>query len=201
MTATTTGRARQRLRTRKDLLRAAARLMQEGRVPTLDEVAEQAMVSRATAYRYFSSADDLLREAALDIAVPDAEAVFAGAPDDDPVARVERVDRAFEAMIAENEVPLRLMLARSLERRAAEPGGAPARQNRRLPLIEAALEPASDGIDPALRERLARALSFFIGSEGFIAARDVLGLDEEEARTVRDWAIGALIAAATKSGE
>ena len=34
------GRPNQKSRTRKDLLRAAARLMQDGRTPTLEEVAE-----------------------------------------------------------------------------------------------------------------------------------------------------------------
>src|SRR5690606_29510510 len=58
-------RANQKLRTRKDLLEAAARLMREGRTPTFDEIAEAAMVSRATAYRYFPGLDALLVEAGL----------------------------------------------------------------------------------------------------------------------------------------
>ncbi|HYN45985.1 MAG TPA: TetR family transcriptional regulator, partial [Allosphingosinicella sp.] len=47
------GRPNQKSRTRKDLLRAAAQLMKVGRSPTLEEVAQEAEVSRATAYRYF----------------------------------------------------------------------------------------------------------------------------------------------------
>src|SRR5690606_29203736 len=62
-------RANQRLRTRKDLLRAAARLLAAGRTPTLEEVAAEALVSRATAYRYFPGIEALLLEAALDVAI------------------------------------------------------------------------------------------------------------------------------------
>src|SRR6185295_18078470 len=40
------GRPNQKSRTRKDLLRAAARLMKEGRNPSLEEIAEEALVSR-----------------------------------------------------------------------------------------------------------------------------------------------------------
>ena len=65
-----TGRANQLRRTRKDLLQAAARLMREGRHPSLDEVAEAAMVSRATAYRHFPDVSALLVEATLDIDTP-----------------------------------------------------------------------------------------------------------------------------------
>ena len=43
---------------------AAARLMKQGRKPSLEEVAEEALVSRATAYRYFPSVEALLVEAA-----------------------------------------------------------------------------------------------------------------------------------------
>ncbi|RYF89895.1 MAG: TetR/AcrR family transcriptional regulator, partial [Caulobacteraceae bacterium] len=49
------GRSNQRRRTRKDLLEAAARLMKRGAKPSLEEIAEEAMVSRATAYRYFTN--------------------------------------------------------------------------------------------------------------------------------------------------
>src|ERR687894_3223624 len=77
-------RGNQRFRTRKDLLAAAARLMKNGRKPSLEEVAEAALVSRATAYRYFPSIEALLVEASLDLAVPDGEAVFAREPSGGP---------------------------------------------------------------------------------------------------------------------
>ncbi len=64
-------RENQRRRTRKDLLRAAAELLREGARPTLAEVAERAMLSRATAYRYFSSIEALLAEAPIDGVAPD----------------------------------------------------------------------------------------------------------------------------------
>ena len=49
-------------------------------------------MSRATAYRYFPSVDALLREAALDVAVPRTAELFADGAPQDPVARLERVD-------------------------------------------------------------------------------------------------------------
>ena len=99
----TVGRPNQRSRTRKDLLRAAARLMKAGRNPTLEEVAEEALVSRATAYRYFPGVDALLVEAALDVAMPTGEELFAGDVSTDPVERLNRADRAVDAMIRANE--------------------------------------------------------------------------------------------------
>jgi len=63
-TAARAERPNQKRRTRKDLLLAAARLLQQGKRPSLEEVAEAALVSRATAYRYFPGVEPLLVEAA-----------------------------------------------------------------------------------------------------------------------------------------
>ena len=155
------GRPNQRRRTRKDLLQAAARLIKQGRTPTLDEVAAEALVSRATAYRYFPSIEALLIEAPLDGAVPDAEDLFRDASPDDPVARLERVDTVLEEVVRANEAPLRMMLAQSMHRaiRGDAANDLPARQNRRTPLIEAALAPVRGQFKPAALKNLSRTLA------------------------------------------
>jgi AcrR family transcriptional regulator len=196
-----TGRPNQKLRTRKHLLQAAARLLKLGRKPNLDEIAEEALVSRATAYRYFPSIEALHREASLDVAAPDADGLFRGGSADDPVARLERVDTALHDMILANEAPLRMMLAHALERRVRDErdGAIPARQNRRTPLIEAALAPARREFKPAVLKTLSKALALIIGTEAMVVCKDVLQLDDAEARKVKRWAIRALVEAAKKS--
>lgn len=192
-----TGRWRQRRRTRKDLLEAAARLMKQGR-PTIEAVADAAHVSRATAYRYFPTVEALLTEASLDLAMPDPEAVLGGQAGGDAVSRLERIDDALQAMMAENEVPLRLMLANALEQRARDghAGGLPVRQDRRTPLIAAALEPLRDQLPPEDLDDLVAALALVIGTEAMIVFRDVLQMDDARAQRVRRWAIRTLVTAA-----
>jgi AcrR family transcriptional regulator len=190
------GRPNQRRRTRKDLLEAAARLMREGKSPTLDEVAEEALVSRATAYRYFAGVEALLLEASLDMAFPAAATLFADGGTD-VARRVEAAEAAVAEMVRANEPALRTMLANTLQARARDNGeDVPARQNRRSQLIEAALEPGA--LAPAARDRLARALAFFIGTEAMLVAKDVLQLGEAEAAAVKRWAMRALIEAALR---
>ena len=190
------GRPNQRRRTRKDLLEAAARLMRRGKSPTLDEVAEEALVSRATAYRYFPGVEALLLEASLDVAFPDGAALFADGPAD-VAGRVETAEAAVSEMVRANEPALRTMLANALQARPkAEADDPPARQNRRSQLIEAALEPGD--FAPAARDRLAKALAFFIGTEAMLVGKDVLQLDEAESAAVKSWAMRALVAAALR---
>ncbi|TCK36232.1 TetR family transcriptional regulator [Paraburkholderia sp. BL8N3] len=200
--AETAGRRNQKQRTRKDLLQAASRLMKEGRKPSLEEIAGEAMVSRATAYRHFPNMDALLLEASLDVATPDAAKVFGTRASGDPVARLTRVDAALHDMILANEAPLRMMLAHSLERvaKGGPDNDVPPRQNRRTPLIEAALEPAQDQFKPAALETLTQALALVIGTEAMVVFKDVLQLDDVRARKVKRWAIRALVEAAKREG-
>lgn len=200
MVADDAGRPNQRTRTRKDLLRAASRLMKHGRPPTLEEVAEEALVSRATAYRYFPSVEALLIEAPLEGAVPDPDDLFRDASSDDPVERLDRVDAALADMISANEPSLRLMLASSLQRsvNGKPTSGVPSRQNRRTALIEAALAPARSQFTPPALKTLTKSLALIIGTESTVVLKDVLQLDDNDARKVRRWAIRALVEAARK---
>jgi AcrR family transcriptional regulator len=194
------GRPNQKARTRKDLLQAASRLVKQGRPPTLEEVAEEALVSRATAYRYFPSVEALLVEAAVDVAVGEPAEVFRNETSRDPVVRLQRVETALYDMIAANEPLLRSMLAHTIQRdmQADAIGKLPRRQNRRTPLIEAALEPSRDQFKPGARKLLTWALALIMGPEAMIVVKDVLQLDDTDARKVKRWAIRALVEAARK---
>ncbi len=195
----TPGRVNQKRRTRRALLDAGSRLMKAGRKPTLEEVAEEALVSRATAYRYFPGVEPLLLEAGLDVAMPDA-GIFDGDTSADPVDRLVRADTAMHDRILANEAALRMMLVHALQRGlvGSDSDGLPTRQNRRMPLIEAALAPVRGALGPRTSDRLAKALALVIGTESMLVFKDVLQLDDAEAREVKAWAIGALVEAARK---
>lgn len=188
-------RANRRLRTRKDLLDAAVRLTRETGAPSFEEIAEAAMVSRATAYRYFPGLDALMSEAAVHMDTPTPEALFGDEPSTDAVARVEKLEAALSALVLANEAPLRALLARTAQQ---PPGEAPVRQNRRSPLVAAALA----GVDPPLApdglDLLAKALPLLLGIETRVVFKDVLQLDDAEAARVRRWMIRALVEAARR---
>jgi AcrR family transcriptional regulator len=203
----------QRLRTRKDLLAAAARLLKNGKTPGMDDVAAEAMVSRATAYRYFPRIEALLVEAPLDGAAPDPASLFAGDRSTDPAERIDKAEAALHDMVYRNTAQLRLMLAAAIARaaqreppaggqpqnRKGKPGGGktaeaiPIRQNRRTPLIEAALAPARREFSAGAYEKLCAALALIFGAESMIVFEDVLGVDEKAARRIKSWAARALV--------
>jgi hypothetical protein len=74
----------------------------------------------------------------------------------------------------------------------------PPRQNRRTPLIEAALAPVRERFRPGELRLLTRALALVVGTEAMIVCKDVLQLDDAETRKVKRWAVKALVEAALK---
>ena len=124
-----------------------------------------------------------------------SDELFDRAGTEDPVARVEQVDTVLHDMILANETAIRMMLIQSLGLAigGARGGEFPGRQNRRTPLIEAALAPARRQFRAGTLETLVRALALVIGTEGVVACKDVLRLDDSEARKVKRWAIRALV--------
>src|SRR3954469_4211809 len=77
------GRDAQRRRTRQAIVDAAQRLLQEGRTPSIDNVAAAADVSRRTIYMYFPALDQLLLDAAVGLmTMGDVDAALDSLDDD-----------------------------------------------------------------------------------------------------------------------
>jgi AcrR family transcriptional regulator len=177
-------------RTRRALLEAAVALLDEGRAPTVTDVAERAEVGRATAYRHFPSNERLQSEAALDRVARTAVAMRLPQDAPTPEAAAEAlVDRVLDMVIA-NEEAFRLML-----RNAMEPD-AGARGARRIDWARQVLGPWRDDLAPAAFDRLVAQLALLLGIETVVALCDVAGLTHDEARRVARDAARALVAAA-----
>jgi AcrR family transcriptional regulator len=190
--ATETGRINQKLRTRQALIEAATQLVAAGASPTLTEVAERARVSKATAYRYFASAEALIAEVFFDRDFPTAHGVLASV--DEPADRVLAVEEAVNDTLLTHEGAMRMIVRNALDRTIAATDDAPQRLGRRRGLIDAALEAFEPELDADVLDILRDALALVIGPEAIIAARDVCRLPPARTREVTRWATEALIA-------
>src|SRR5580658_11340540 len=82
------GRVNQRTRTRRAIIEAARELVQTGSDVTMPEVAKLALVSEATAYRYYPDLVSLMSETIEGLWPSPAEALEPVASSRDPVERV-----------------------------------------------------------------------------------------------------------------
>lgn len=187
----------QQRRTRRAIVDAAARLMANGRTPSMSQIAAEAEVSRRTIYLYFPTLEQLLVDAALGQAsqvVVDAE-LEALAGDENVEERVARVVAAIQRSALETE-----QLGRTIMRLGTPPsaGGAamPTRGYRRVQWLERALEPARARLGDAAWQRLISQLTLVTGWEAAIVLRDVRGLDTRQSVEASVAAARALVAAA-----
>ena len=174
------GRANQKLRTRTAIVQAAAELSRTGRELTMSEVAKAALVSEATAYRYFPDLASLLREAIAGQLPDPAEALAPVADCDDPVERIAAATEFLLRHVLSRQGVVRALIAATITR----PGQSQARPGLRYGLIDSALAPLEHTLgatDPAGLTQLKRDLSVVVSAEALFSLTDACGLDPEEA--------------------
>jgi AcrR family transcriptional regulator len=175
--------------------------MQDGKTPSVSEVAEAAEVSRATAYRYFPS------QAALVNAVVDealGPILTWKSASGDAGERVGDLFRSSMPRINEFEATFRAALKLSLEQGAQTENGAEQEprftRGHRVDLLKDALRPLRGRLPPRQVNRLAQALSLMFGVEVLIILKDMWGLDEQQAYAVAEWAALSLVRSAVEGG-
>jgi AcrR family transcriptional regulator len=182
------GRTRQKARTRAALLGAARELLADGRTPNVEDAAEAAGVSRATAYRYFPN-----QRALLVAAHPELEAtqLLGDRAPDDPHDRLDRTIAELIRITIDTEPELRTMLRLSLE-----PGPKEElllRQGRAIGWIEEALTPLRGRLRPPMLRRLVLAIRSACGIEALVWLTDVGGLSRRQASDLMRWSALALL--------
>ncbi len=193
------GRANQKLRTRQALIDAAIALRDEGQNPTVAQVAERAMVSRATAYRYFPSTEALISETAADREMKPLESFWR--PGDDPVKGIGLAANALNKLLIDDEIGLHVMERSFMSVWLDSETHEPLRPGRRMSYIEPIVDSLKDVLSPRARKRLKQALSIVIGTEALIAVRDISGASVEESLDTAAWAARALVRQALQENE
>ncbi|MER6069611.1 TetR/AcrR family transcriptional regulator [Streptomyces sp. NPDC001817] len=179
-TQTDTGRSNQKKRTRTAIVEAARELIGTGGEVTMPAIARAALVSEATAYRYFPDLPSLISEALAGAWPPPVEAL---APVADSTDAVERVAFACEFLlrgILLRQGAVRAMIAATITR----PEAAAARPGIRFGLIDLALLPLEETLgvtDPEALAQLKRDLAVVVSAEALFSLTDLCGLGPDDA--------------------
>jgi hypothetical protein len=156
----------------------------------MPEAADRALVSVATAYRYFSTAEELWWEASKSIAFEDTVAEARRRIEEagnDPQARLEALIRSTGFRTLDDQVPYRQMAKAALDQwfrqiDVGEDERVPIREGRRNEGIRSAIAPLQDELRQKDVDRIAHALALVIGSEAMLTLIDAVGLDVATAK-------------------
>jgi AcrR family transcriptional regulator len=188
-TESDTGRVNQKKRTRMAILQACRELIRSGVIVTMPDVARLALVSEATAYRYFPDLASLVNDAFAGMWPSPAEALGPVADSGDPVERVAFACEFLLRGVLSSQAAVRAMISATILR----PELAAARPGIRFGLIDEALAPLAGprgDTDPARLSQLRQDLAAVVSAEAFFSLTDL-------ARLTPDDAIASLVRTAT----
>jgi AcrR family transcriptional regulator len=175
------GRTNQKARTQRAIVEACVELIRQRQPVTMPEVAKAAMVSEATAYRYFPDLASLLAKAFAEDWPTPAEALAPVAVCDDPVERVAFATRFLLHGVAQRQDVVRSMISATI----VHPGlSRTARPGIRFGLIEKALAPyayALESANPELLAQLRLDLAVVVSAEALFCLTDLCGLSVADA--------------------
>jgi AcrR family transcriptional regulator len=168
---------------------AARRLLSEGVVPTVEEAADAADISRATAYRYFPNQNALVLATFPEV---EHESLLPEHAPPDPVERLKIVTAALARQILAHEPELRAQLRIALEHHH-DPQALPFRTGRAIAWIEEALAPLGQSVPAPELHRLVLAIRTAIGIEALVWLTDIGGLTREDAADLMQWSAESLL--------
>jgi len=174
------GRANQKKRTRKAIVDACRELIDTGGEVTMPEVARRALVSEATAYRYFPDLLSLLSEALAEQWPTPPQMLEPVAASTDPVERIAFACDYLSRHVLAYAGAVRAMISATI----THPVLAGSRPGLRFGLIDEALTSLNDTLGRDNPERLAqlkRDLAVVVSAEALFSLTDLCGLSAEDA--------------------
>ena len=186
------GRAAQKARTRAAIVSAARQLPE----PNVEQAADAAGVSRATAYRYFPTQQALAVELASHDVWSKAEAEVRRPRRSDVAATIDRLIDVVVATVETDQRQVRTAL-RVYHDTWLRDGEAPTRRGRRMEWIDTIISPLPEETRAMLRLGLALA----IGPDPVVMLKDIAGVQAEEAQRVLKWVAGVMLRAALSETE
>lgn len=184
-----------RARTRRLLIETAMKMFDSGAFPSITEVAQEAQLSRATAYRYFPTQSALVSAIVTETLSPIKN--WRPTKQDTGDRIDEMLGFAFPRML-EHEGTLRAALHLSLtqwaqSRSSERPEKEKLIRGNRKAMLQHVVEPLNLEMSPKMVERVVQSLSLVYGSEIFLVMKDIWGCDNVQLEDIGKWIAKAIV--------
>jgi AcrR family transcriptional regulator len=165
--------------------------MGKSRKISLEDVANEAGISRATIYRYFSNVDLLITEASLDIHYRTPEELTEEVAGLSLGDRIHYLQDYYNTLAQEHEIPFRRYLSTALAESVTNKKKI--RGARRLEALHQALAPYRSEIPNRDYQRLINIASVLMGIDALTVSKDVCGLNNRETSALLGWAMDRIL--------
>ncbi|MEG0277884.1 MAG: TetR/AcrR family transcriptional regulator [Morganella sp. (in: enterobacteria)] len=188
-----------RRRTFNLLINTALTLFEQGAIPSVSELAADAGVSRATAYRYFPTQSDLI-SATVNASLGPVLTWRSDSPETH--TRMEQLLAFAYPQMFKHEGALRAALYVSLQQWAQDRSASAKSQvndekklirGHRKAILANVVEPLKSQVDKDTLDKVIRAFSLVYGSEVFLVMKDIWKMDDSGVIDITQWMAKAII--------
>lgn len=183
------GRSKQKLKTRNRILDSAQKFLSKGENFTLEAVAEEAGLSRATIYRYYSNVELLAAEAALDVYTHTPEAIYSRLNKKPLPEILLGIQDYYNRLAMDHESSFRKFLSITL----SSSQEMPKRGARRIETLKLALGNHHMDMKQEELQNFIYLATVLMGVEALIVTKDVCQLDNKKSKQVLQWGLEMLI--------
>jgi len=183
------GRKTQKLKTRDKILRSTQKLLEKNKDISLEDVAKEADISRATIYRYYSSIDVLAAEAVLDLNTKSSEDLYDEVAGKNLEEAILSMQDYYNQLTIDNESGFRKYMSVVLNNDHSDK----MRGARRKKSLMMLLDSKAQHMSAEEKENLANIATVLMGVEAFVVTKDVCGLDNEESKKLLNWGMERLL--------
>lgn len=187
----TTGRIQQKARTRTKILDSAKEMMHKKASLTLEDVAKEASISRATIYRYYANIDLLITEASLDIHHKSPDELVQEVDKMPLEDRIYYIQAHYNELAQKHELVFRRYLSAVLSESITSKEKL--RGARRVKSLIKALEPFKKKFDTETFQNLISAASVLMGIDSVIVCKDVCDLNNKQTNNTLHWALKMIL--------
>ena len=185
------GRVNQKIKTRTRILSAAKRLMAKSKKVSLEDIAQEAKVSRATIYRYFSNIDLLSAETSLDIHHISPQQLLEEVKELTLEQRILYVQNYYNQLAQDHELVFRRYLSAVLS--ASVDSKQKLRGARRAETMDLILDSIGSGLSKKDLKQLKNIATVLMGIDAVIVTKDVCGLTNQQAKDTLQWGLNMIL--------
>ena len=183
------GRKEQKLNTRKRILQAANTLLKQKRLLTMEDIAGEAGISRATIYRYYSNTDSVATELILQLNVPDGETLTEKFRDKNLLDALLGIQETYLDFIFQNEIPSKKFLGAILS--SSDPKLE--RGQNRIAAIRNYFAQNEIELSDEQIKNLTHISVLLMGIEAILVTKDICGLTNNQSRKTLRWGLEMIL--------
>ena len=184
-----TGRTDQKRNTRSKILMAAHQILERGEELSMESIAGEADISRATIYRYYSNVDSLSTELILHLNIPNKETMVEELKEENLQDALISIQQTYLDFILNNEAAARKFLGAVLS--SSDPKLV--RGKNRLKALEHYFNSKKTGNSTEQTQKLIHIAVLLMGIESVIVSKDVCGLDDTTSKETLQWGLKMIL--------